>query len=76
MEASTKILKEGWEVKQCVIKSRALQGAPETVLHEAVMVRGHKKKVPQMSGLNDRNIPRCKSRHNGESRMSRIRRVC
>lgn len=38
MEASTKILEEDLEVRQCVVKSTSLQVAPETVLHEAEMV--------------------------------------
>lgn len=37
MGSSTKILGEGLEVRQCVVKSTSLQVAPEAVLHEVEM---------------------------------------
>lgn len=37
MGTSTKILGEGLEVMQCVVKSTSLQVAPEALLHEVEM---------------------------------------
>lgn len=77
MGTSTKILGEGLEVRQCVVKSTSLQVAPEAVLHEVEMGGTRNKYPNRVDYMTEMYC--CKSKHNecaGMLGMPRLWKVC